>query len=338
MERNTGQLKDALGRVIENLRISITDRCNFRCVYCMPAEGLQWLPKADLLTFEEIESLASSFVRLGVKKIRLTGGEPLVRADLPKLVERLARIDGLEDLSLTTNGLGLAKIAPALSEAGLDRVNISLDSLVRAVFEKIARRDALDEVLCGIESAACYFEGPLKINTVLVRGINDGEILSFSELARREGVEVRFIEFMPLDAQKDWKADQLITGKEIHDTISQKYPLKKDPHQDPHAPSQDWVFADGQGGKIGFIDPVSAPFCESCNRVRITSDGKLRTCLFSVGETNLKSILRDPSNEGDPNQKLEEVIRKAVWNKEPGHLISQKGFIHASRSMSQIGG
>ena len=332
------QLKDALGRVIENLRISVTDRCNFRCVYCMPEEGMKWLPKADILTFEELERLAKRFVKLGIKNIRITGGEPLVRADLPQLIERLARIDGLKDLSLTTNGVGLAKLAPALCEAGLNRVNISLDSLVRAVFEKIARRDALDEVLCGIESAACYFEGPVKINTVLVRGINDGEILAFAKLARQKGIEVRFIEFMPLDAQKSWDKKQLISGQEIFNTISKHYPLKKDFQQDPHAPSQDWVFTDGSEGKIGFIDPVTSPFCESCNRIRITSDGKLRTCLFSVGETDLRAVLRDPKYKNDIDQQLDEVIRQAVWNKEPGHLISQKDFVHASKSMSQIGG
>lgn len=331
-------LVDSFGRVVDNLRLSVTDRCNFRCVYCMPEEGVSWLPRADILTFEELETVTRTFVSLGVRRVRLTGGEPLVRADLDHLVERLAAIEGLEDLSLTTNGVGLARLAPRLAAAGLKRVNLSLDSLVRSVFQKIARRDALDEVLCGLESAVCHFDGPLKINAVLVRGLNDGEIPAFVELARRPEIEVRFIEFMPLDAQGEWNLDQIVRGEEIRQRIESLHALVPDPSQDPHAPSRDWVFADGQGGKIGFIDPVTSPFCESCNRVRLTADGKLRTCLFSVKETDLRSILRDPSHTADVPSRLAETIRQAVWNKEPGHRIAKEGFVPASRSMSQIGG
>ncbi len=328
-------LVDRQGRRIDRLRVSVTDRCNFRCVYCMPEEGVDWLPKPEILSFEEITRLVRVFADEGIRKIRLTGGEPLLRKDLPVLVRQIAGVPGIRDIGMTTNGVLLAAQAAELAAAGLGRLNISLDSLVRDVFIRVARRDALDQVLSGIEAAARHFEGPVKINTVLVRGINDGEILQFAEFARRPRFEVRFIEFMPLDAQQEWSLDRMVSGESIREAIAAKFPIEPDPEQDARAPSQDWIFSDRQGGKIGFIDSVTSPFCDQCNRIRITADGKLRTCLFSVGETDLRSLVRD---EAVDDEAIGAVIRRAVWNKEPGHKINQPGFVPASRSMSQIGG
>jgi len=327
-------LRDRQGRSIVNLRISVTDRCNFRCVYCMPASGLQWIPRNEILSFEEIARVVRIAVGVGISRFRLTGGEPLVRAELPRLVEMLARADGVEDLSLTTNGVLLAGLAADLSAAGLKRVNISLDSLVRETFEKMARRDALDAVMHGLRAAARWFPGPVKVNAVVLRGINDGEIEDFADLARREGYEMRFIEFMPLDADHSWSMEKMVSGVEIRERIDRRYPLLPDPSQDPRSPSKDYVFADGAGGKVGFINSVSEPFCDSCNRIRITADGKLRTCLFSVRETDLRALLRG----GASDEEIAAVIRDRVWEKEPGHKINQPGFVFASRSMSQIGG
>ncbi len=328
------KLQDRFGRVIDNLRISITDRCNFRCIYCMPAEGLKWMPRDHLLSYEEMARLVQVFLSLGVSKIRLTGGEPLVRADLPDLVRLLARLPGLKDLSVTTNGVLLEEQARPLAEAGLERLNISIDSMVHETFERLARRDALDRVMRGLEVAARCLKGPIKLNTVLIRGINDHEVLDFARLARRSGFEVRFIEFMPLDAQRQWSLERMVSGEEVREAIHAEYPLEPDPEQNPHAPSQDWVFADGAGGKIGFINSVSEPFCDQCNRVRITADGKLRTCLFSIDETDLLSLVRG----GKSDAEIAAAIRAAVWDKEPGHKINQPDFVPASRSMSQIGG
>lgn len=327
-------LIDKLGRTISNLRISVTDRCNFRCVYCMPEEGLRWLSRDRLLSFEEIERLVRVFSDLGIRKLRLTGGEPLVRSGLDELVQKLVRVPGIEDIALTTNGVLLAEQAEGLAQAGLKRVNVSLDSVDRETFEAMARRDALDRVLAGLEAAAQHFEGPIKLNTVLIRGVNDQEILGFAELARRPNFEVRFIEFMPLDAQQEWKLDRIVSGEEIRDVIHAKYPIRPGRQGDGRAPSQDWVFADGVGGKVGFIDSVTRPFCDHCNRIRITADGKLRTCLFSTGETDLLALVR--GDVGDAQ--IAETIQAAVWNKEPGHKINQPDFVPASRSMSQIGG
>src|SRR5262245_4844946 len=269
-------LRDRQGRAIVNLRISVTDRCNFRCVYCMPAAGLQWTPRSEILSFEEIARVVRIAVGLGITKFRLTGGEPLVRAELPRLVRMLAAIEGVEDLSLTTNGVLLADQAADLRGAGLKRINISLDSLVRETFEKMARRDALDAVMRGLRAAARWFPGPVKVNAVVLRGINDGEIEDFAELARREGYEMRFIEFMPLDADRTWSLEKMVSGEEIRERIARRHPLRPDPAQDPRSPSRDYLFADGAGGKIGFINSVSEPFCDSCTRTPPTADGKLR--------------------------------------------------------------
>jgi len=332
-------LADRLGRRIDSLRVSVTDRCNFRCLYCMPAEGLEWLPREGILSFEEIERIVRIAVALGIRKVRLTGGEPLLRRDLATLVAMLARIDDFAgDITLSTNGILLPQQAEALARAGLRRVNVSLDSLVRERFEQIVRRDALDAVLAGIEAAARWFDGPVKVNAVLMRGINDGEVPGFVRLAREQGVEIRFIEFMPLDADGSWSRDRLVEGREIRARVAACLPdgvaLVRDPRSPEHAPSRDFVFTDGAPGKIGFIDSVSEPFCEHCNRIRITADGKLRTCLFSVGETDLAALLRG----GSDDETIAGAIRAAVWEKEPGHRINEPDFVRASRSMSQIGG
>ena len=332
------QLIDQLGRRIDNLRISVTDRCNFRCLYCMPEEGMEWIPKEEVLSFEEIEKLVGVLAPLGIRKLRLTGGEPLLRRDLPELVSMLRKIEGIEDIALTTNAVLLSEQAEALRKSGLDRVNISLDSLLKERFEQITRRDALERVLLGIEQAARIFPGPLKINAVLMRGLNDGEIPAFAELARENGHIVRFIEYMPLDADESWSRSALVSGTEIREQIDRhlegKARLIEDPARDPRAPASDYVFSDGAPGKIGFINSVSEPFCENCNRIRITAEGKLRTCLFSQEETDIAALIRAGASDGD----IAAAVRRAVHDKEPGHRINEPDFVRASRSMSQIGG
>ncbi|MCZ6795290.1 MAG: GTP 3',8-cyclase MoaA [Planctomycetota bacterium] len=331
-------LVDTFGRQIHNVRVSVTDRCNFRCTYCMPEEGLDWLDKGDILSYEEIAEIVRILTGLGVEKVRITGGEPLVRKDLHVLVGKLHGIAGLRDLSLTTNGVLLAQQAPALAAAGLRRVNVSLDSLTRETFQRIARRDALEAVLAGLEAAGRHFPGPVKVNAVLLRGVNDHEIPAFVDLTRRHGLEVRFIEFMPLDADATWSRDLLVPGSEALRRIAALHELAPDPDASPSAPSRDFVFVDGAPGKVGFIDSVSQPFCDQCNRIRITADGKLRTCLFSVEETDLMAILRGGSSREERAREIARVVRAAVWKKEPGHRIGQADFVRANRSMSQIGG
>lgn len=305
----------------------------------MPAEGLEWLRRGQILSFEETERLARILIGLGVERFRITGGEPLVRRDLPELVRRLAGLAGLRDLSLTTNGILLPQLAEPLRRAGLRRVNVSLDSLTRETFQEIVRRDAFEQVMAGLEAAARWFEGPVKVNVVLLRGVNDGEVPAFVRLARERGFEVRFIEYMPLDADATWSRETLVSGDEVRARITQLHAIELDPTVDPRAPSRDWVFSDGAPGKIGFIDSVSEPFCELCNRIRITADGKLRTCLFSTRETDLRALLRRP-DEADAlvDRDVALAIKSAVWNKEPGHQINDPEFVRANRSMSQIGG
>jgi len=327
-------LQDRQGRTINNLRVSVTDRCNFRCTYCMPEEGLQWLPKSEILSFEEILRLVEAAMALGVTKVRLTGGEPLLRKNLDRLIRMLVDLPALDDISLTTNGLLLGDQAPALHAAGLRRINVSLDSLDANTFRQIAKRGSLQQVLSSLETAGRYFEGPVKVNAVIMRGINDHEIEAFADLARRHSFEVRFIEFMPLDAQNEWTRDQMITGEEIRRRIDSVYPLDRDPKSPPTAPSRDYVFRDGTAGKVGFINSVTEPFCDSCCRIRITADGKLRTCLFSTRELDLLQPLRN----GMSNDKISALIHAAVWEKEPGHKINSDDFVRASRPMSQIGG
>jgi len=331
-------LIDQLGRKIDNLRISVTDRCNFRCLYCMPEEGMEWLPKEGILSFEEIERFVRILAPMGIRKLRLTGGEPLLRRDLPRLISLLRTIEGIDDIALTTNALLLAEQAEALQESGLDRVNVSLDSLLRERFKQITRRDALDRVLRGIEQAAKTFQGPLKINAVLMRGLNDAETPAFAELARKHGHTIRFIEYMPLDADESWSRSSLVTGAEIRKRIDRHLDngarLIEDPARDQRAPAADYIFSDGAPGKIGFINSVSEPFCENCNRIRSTADGKLRTCLFSQEETDIASLLRG----GASDEKIGAAVQAAVHDKEPGHRINEPDFVRASRSMSQIGG
>jgi cyclic pyranopterin phosphate synthase len=326
-------LKDGHGRLIGDLRVSVTDRCNFRCQYCMPAEGLPWLDREEILTFEEIARLITLFAAMGVHDVRLTGGEPLVRRDFPRLARMLADIEEVHDLSVTTNGYLLERDAEALVAAGINRFNVSIDSLQKDRFFELTRRDALPQVLRGLEKLAQYPEAhPIKINAVAMRDFTEEEAIPFAEFARRTPYEVRFIEFMPLDADHAWTADQVLTGAEIRAAIDAVYPLEAQPRE-PHATARVYRFKDGHG-KIGFINPVSEPFCGDCNRVRLTADGRLRTCLFSLNETDL----RTPMRSGADDSELEQIIRDAVWRKELKHHVGEPGFIQPARSMSAIGG
>jgi GTP 3',8-cyclase len=326
-------LVDSWRREIKSLRVSVTDKCNFRCRYCMPAEGLEWLPRDEVLSFEEIARLVALLSRMGVDEVRLTGGEPLVRRELPVLVKMLARIPGVHDLSLTTNGVLLDRLAEPLVRAGLRRLNVSLDSLSHVRFAEITRRDALDRVLAGLEEAERHPElRPIKVNCVAIRGFTEEEVPALAELARRKPYVVRFIEFMPLDADQAWRDDDVLTGAEIRSLIEERWPLEELPAK-PSSTARRFRFADG-AGEIGFVNPVSEPFCSSCDRIRLTADGQLRTCLFSRREWDLKAPLRDGASDAE----LEELIRFAVRHKELKHKISDPGFVRASRSMSQIGG
>jgi cyclic pyranopterin phosphate synthase len=326
-------LRDSWGREIKSLRVSVTDKCNFRCRYCMPAEGLEWLERDELLTFEEIARLVRVLARMGVDEVRLTGGEPLVRRDLPTLVGMLAQTPGVRDLSLTTNGVLLDRFAAPLVEAGLRRLNVSLDSLSHIRFAEITRRDALDRVLAGLEEAERYPElRPIKVNCVAIKGFTEEEVPALAELARRKPYVVRFIEFMPLDADQAWRGDDVLTGGEIRALIEELWPLEEVPAK-PSSTARRFRFVDG-AGEIGFVNPVSEPFCSTCDRIRLTADGQLRTCLFSRREWDLKTPLRD----GSSDERLEQLIRFAIAHKELKHKINDPGFVRASRSMSQIGG
>jgi cyclic pyranopterin phosphate synthase len=326
-------LRDSWGREIKSLRVSVTDKCNFRCRYCMPAEGLEWLERDELLSFEEIERLVRVLARMGVDEVRLTGGEPLVRRDLPTLVGMLAAMPGVRDLSLTTNGVLLDRFAAPLVEAGLRRLNVSLDSLSHVRFAEITRRDALDRVLAGLAAAERHPElRPIKVNCVAIKGFTEGEVPALAELARRKPYVVRFIEFMPLDADQAWRGDDVLTGGEIRALIEERWPLEELPAK-ASSTARRFRFVDG-AGEIGFVNPVSEPFCSTCDRIRLTADGQLRTCLFSRREWDLKTPLRD----GSSDERLDELIRFAVAHKELKHKINDPGFVRASRSMSQIGG
>jgi cyclic pyranopterin phosphate synthase len=326
-------LRDGHGRLIGDLRVSVTDRCNFRCQYCMPAEGLPWLDRAEILTFEEIARLVALLASMGVRDIRLTGGEPLVRRDFPSLVRMISGIEDVAEVSVTTNGFLLERDAEALVRAGVDRFNVSVDSLQRDRFYELTRRDALPQVLRGLEHLAAFPEAhPIKINAVAIRGFTEEEAIPFAELARRSPYEVRFIEFMPLDADHAWTTDQVLTGEEIRAAINGVYPLEPTPRE-PSATARVYRFKDGRG-KIGFINPVSEPFCADCNRIRLTAEGLLRTCLFSLNETDLRGPMRAGANDSE----LEQIIRDAVWRKELKHHIGEPGFIQPARTMSAIGG
>ncbi len=326
-------LRDGHGRLITDLRVSVTDRCNFRCQYCMPAEGLPWLQRSEILSFEEIARLVGLFASIGVEDVRLTGGEPLVRREFPLLVGMLAGIDGVHDLSLTTNGYLLERDADALVAAGIDRVNVSIDSLQRDRFFEITRRDALPQVLRGLEAIARHPRvRPIKVNALAIRGFTENEVAPFVEFARSRAFQVRFIEFMPLDADHAWEPDRVLTGRELRRLIDAMEPLEELPRE-PSATARVFRFRDGRG-EIGFVNPVSEPFCADCNRVRLTAEGKLRTCLFSLHETDLRGPLRDGADDGE----LERIIRGAVWRKELKHHIGEPGFRQPARTMSAIGG
>jgi cyclic pyranopterin phosphate synthase len=326
-------LVDSWGRAIRSVRVSVTDKCNFRCRYCMPAEGLEWLARDEVLSFEEIERVVGLLAAMGVDEVRLTGGEPLVRREVPVLVEKLARLDGVRDLSLTTNGVLLDRLAGPLVAAGLRRINVSLDSLSHVRFAEITRRDALDRVLAGLAEAERYPElRPIKVNCVAVKGFTESEVPALAELARRKPYVVRFIEFMPLDADEAWREDDVLTGGEIRAEIEKHWPLVEIPAK-ASSTARRFRFADG-AGEIGFVNPVSEPFCSTCDRIRMTADGKLRTCLFSRREWDVKEPLR----AGASDLELEGLLRRAVAHKELKHRINEPGFVRASRSMSQIGG
>jgi cyclic pyranopterin phosphate synthase len=326
-------LRDGHGRRLNDLRVSVTDRCNFRCQYCMPAEGLPWLEREEILSFEEVHRLVRLFVGLGIEDVRLTGGEPLVRRQLPRLVAMLAGIGGIRDLSLTTNGYLLERHADALVEAGIQRVNVSIDSLERDRFFRATRRDALARVLAGLEAIAAFPQvRPIKVNAVAVRGFTEHEVGRFCDFARSTAHQVRFIEFMPLDGDRAWSPDSVLTGAELREMIEAIHPLEELPRE-PSATARVFRFADGIG-EIGFVNPVSEPFCADCNRLRLTADGRLRTCLFSIHETDLRGPLRD----GASDVELEGIIRDAAWRKELKHRVNEPGFRQPSRTMSAIGG
>jgi cyclic pyranopterin phosphate synthase len=330
-------LVDPFGRTVRDLRISITDRCNFRCTYCMPEEGMRWLPRDELLTFEEIERLAGVFVtRFDVDGIRLTGGEPTVRAHLPVLVDKLSRLrrpgGGRPDLSITTNGATFGLLAHELRHAGLDRVNISLDSLQRERFQQMTRRDDLHRVLDGIAAAQEAGFEPVKINVVLQRGVNEDEIVDFATFGRQRDVHVRFIEFMPLDASGGWHATDVVGQDEIVAAIAAVYPLEPVAGRGA-APADRWRYVDGRGD-VGVIPSVTKPFCGDCDRVRLTAEGQFRTCLFETREFDLRAILRSGGTDDD----LAAEIERAVGTKWAGHAIGRVNFIRPNRSMSQIGG
>jgi cyclic pyranopterin phosphate synthase len=330
-------LVDSFGRVVRDLRISVTDRCNFRCTYCMPAEGMTWLDRSEVLTYEEIERVARICVeKFGVDSLRLTGGEPTVRAHLPQLISKLAALrlpDGTKpDIALTTNGATLRNIAVELRDAGLDRINVSLDSLKPERFFAMTRRDELHNVLAGIAEAQVAGFSPMKVNAVVERGANDDEILDLVRYGRDNNVEVRFIEFMPLDATNEWERNKVVSQDEIVATIAAEFPLELMPARGA-APADRWRFLDGKG-TVGVIPSVTHPFCGDCDRVRLTSDGQFRTCLFATDESDIRALLRN----GGTDAEIAELIQVAVGAKWAGHQINQVNFIRPNRSMSQIGG
>jgi len=327
-----GALVDTFGRVADDLRISVTDRCNFRCTYCMPAEGLAWLPKDEILSFEELTRLLRIFVGLGVRSIKVTGGEPTVRADLPTLVRMFRSVGPELDISITTNGVLLDRLAGPLAEAGVDRATVSCDSLLRHRFAEMTRRDALERVLAGLRAAEEAGLTPIKINCVVIGGTNDGEVVDFARWARETGYEVRFIEYMPLDAEHAWERAKVVPSARILDAVDAAFPLVAVGHE--NEPATSYRFADGAPGRIGVIASVTEPFCDTCNRLRLTAEGQVRACLFALEETDL----RGPMRRGATDAELETLIRAAVWSKWSGHRINHPDFVQPARSMSMIGG
>jgi cyclic pyranopterin phosphate synthase len=329
-----GMLIDRLGRVHTNLRVSVTDRCNIRCFYCMPEEIVQFKPRHEILSFEEIERFVRVLAGLGVNKLRLTGGEPLVRADLSVLVGKLAAVPGIRDIALTTNGILLSDQADALKAAGLHRLNISLDAMSEDTFQRISRRPGLHRVLDGIRAAQRAGFEKIRLNAVAIRGITEEEVVPLGEFARQQDLELRFIEFMPLDADGNWQSDQVLSGEAIRRLLERAFgPLVPRDRPDPSQPAVDYEFADGIG-RIGFINPVSQPFCGDCNRLRITAEGKVRNCLFSTIEWDARALLRG----GGSDDEIARLVRECVAAKKPGHGIDSAEFIRPERAMYQIGG
>ncbi|MDC0206936.1 GTP 3',8-cyclase MoaA [Nitrospinae bacterium] len=327
------QLIDGMGRTIVNLRISVTDRCNFRCTYCMPADNVEFMDRSNLLSFEEIKRVAQIVSRMGINRLRLTGGEPLMRKNLPALIKMLDEVDGIDDIAMTTNAYFLKDQAQSLKDAGLKRLNVSLDALDPDKFRDVNRRDCLQSVLDGLDTARKVGFKSIKINAVAVRNFSETEIMSLIEMGRSDGFEIRFIEFMPLDSDKVWERDKVLFGHEIVDMIKENYELVPIDNSLEIGPASEYNFADGKG-KIGIITAVSNPFCDHCNRIRMTADGKLRTCLFSTEETNLKELIRS----GATDEAIIETINQAVLVKEPGHKINLDDFERPTRAMHAIGG
>lgn len=328
-------LTDSYGRQIKDLRVSLTDRCNFRCFYCLPNGEPPLARKETILTFEEITEICEIFVSLGIEKIRLTGGEPLLRKDIEKLVEQLSKLKPeLKDIALTTNGFSLERRAENLKKAGLDRVTISLDSLKKENFQKITGVDKLDEVLRAIEAAKRARLQPIRVNAVVVRGWNDDEIVDLAAFARENALSMRFIEYMPLDSAHEWDKSQIVSGREVYRKINARFPLVLKETSRGSETAWKYAFADGGDGEIGIIAPVTEMFCGACSRIRLTADGQIRTCLFSTGEHNLRDVLRS----GAKRDEIIEFIKAVVLKKEPRHYINDAQFASASRSMSFIGG
>lgn len=327
-------LVDRFGRTHTSLRLSVTDRCNIRCVYCMPGEQVRFLPRREVLTFEELERFVGVAATLGVRQVRLTGGEPLVRSELPELVRRLVAADGIDEVALTTNGVLLDRYAAELKDAGLSRLNISLDTVRPEAFRELTRRDLLPEVLRGIEAAQQAGFTSIRINAIAMRGVTEDEIVPLGRFARERGLELRFIEYMPLDADATWQRDQVLSGDEILATLESAFgPLAPAPRTDPSQPARDYAFADG-GGVVGFINPVTQPFCSDCNRLRLTAEGQIRNCLFSTEEWDARGLLRS----GGSDAELTQLIRDAVAAKRAGHGIDAPNFHRPERAMYQIGG
>jgi len=334
MPSDAPALIDGYGRRHDNLRISVTDRCNIRCYYCMPERDVQFVPREEILSFEEIERFARIAASLGIRKIRITGGEPLVRRDLPVLVERLAAIPGIEDLALTTNGLLLAEQAEALRRAGLRRLNVHLDTLDRERFRRITRRDEIARVLAGLEAARRAGFRDIKINAVAVKGLTEPDVVPLAHFGRGNGYQIRYIEFMPLDAQGLWDRSRVLLMQDILGILAEEFgPLEAVPDADPRAPALEYRFRDGRGS-VGFIASVSRPFCLNCNRIRLTADGHLRYCLFALEETDVKSLLRGSATDDE----IRAVIRRTVAAKWLGHEIQQANFTPPPRPMYAIGG
>jgi cyclic pyranopterin phosphate synthase len=333
MSLPSDRLIDSFGRPHNNLRISVTDRCNIRCVYCMP-EQVEFLPRAALLSFEEIERFVRVAVTLGIDKVRLTGGEPLVRRNLPRLVEKLAAIPGLNDIGLTTNGILLASAARSLRDAGLERINVSLDTMDPAKFQRLTRRPGFEQVIEGILAAKDAGFAPVKINAIAMRGVTEDDVVPLGLFARQHSLELRFIEYMPLDAGHLWEREKVLFADDILEILVKGIgPLVPSPDQDARAPALDYEYADG-GGRVGFIASISRPFCMSCNRIRLTSDGKLRNCLFSLDETDVRQPLRSGATDGE----IARLIRESVAAKWEGHEINTARFIQPTRLMHSIGG